>query len=52
VVAALTGAGIAVGLAGLAVGWLWQRRIQAGFAARRAGIFAACRERAKIKRIN
>jgi len=44
VVAALTGAGIAVGLAGLAVGWLWQRRIQAGFAARRAGIFAACRE--------
>ena len=40
----LSVAGVAVGLVGLlAAGW-WQRRVQRGFAARRAALFDDCRE--------
>lgn len=40
---AISAAGVAAGLAGLAGAWWWQRRAQRGFAARRAAIFDDCR---------
>jgi hypothetical protein len=42
--AAPTGAGVVAGLVGLAAAWYWQRRAQARYVARRAGVFADCRE--------